>query len=264
MLRQGKRGYGHGGKRHLRCLKRCFRRLRLIVSIDQLYLQASLMQPIFIAKVCKWALASSAYFPHKSVADGFIAWLDASRCASHTATHRNTPQHTATHCVADGFIAWLIASRCALVCVSMCVCVRVYNINIYTKHIDKIDASRDASLAANIKWASIKRPGRSFEKVYRSYCNDVSRLVDVVRQQIVFKTVRHVLGMFCNTLQRTATHCNTLQHTAAHGNTLQHTSTDCLQDCASCPRYVLQYTATHCNTLQHTALQHTATHCNTL
>jgi len=99
---------------------------------------------------------------------------------------------------------------CVCLCVSMCVYVCLYNINIYTKYIDKMDASRDASLAASIKWASIKRPERSFEKVYRSYGNDVSRLVDVVRQQIVFKTVRHVLGIHCNTLQHTATHCNTL------------------------------------------------------
>jgi len=51
------------------------------------------------------------------------------------------------------------------------------------------DARQDAVLASKIKWASIKRPDRSFEKVYRSYGNDVSRLVDVVRQQIILHTV---------------------------------------------------------------------------
>jgi len=100
-------------------------------SIDQLYLQANLAHPIFISKVCEWARVSSGYFPHKTVANTFIAWPDA-------------------------------------------IC--------------------NASIAANIKWASIKKPDRSFEKVYRSYSNDVSRLVDIVRQQIIFKTVRDVLG----------------------------------------------------------------------
>jgi len=87
------------GKKAFKVPEKVFKapEFRSIVSIDQVYLQASLMQPIFTAKVCEWALASSGYFPHKSVADGFIAWLDASRCASHTATHRNTLQHTATH-----------------------------------------------------------------------------------------------------------------------------------------------------------------------
>ena len=34
-------------------------------------------------------------------------------------------------------------------------------------------------LASKIKWASVKSPERSFEKVYRSYGNDVSRLVTI-------------------------------------------------------------------------------------
>jgi len=58
--------------------------------------------------------------------------------------------------------------------------------------------------------------------------------------------------MYCNILQRTATHCNALQHTATHCNTLPHTSTHC---------NTLQHTATHCNALRHidATLQHTAT-----
>ena len=50
--------------------------------------------------------------------------------------------------------------------------------------------------------------------------------------------------MYCNVLQRTATHCNTLQHTATHRNTPQHTATHC---------NTLHHTATLCNTLQRTA-----------
>jgi len=98
-------------------------------SIDQLYLQAHTMLPIFACKVCDWALSSRGCFPHKSIFDTFILWED---------------------------------------------------------------ASQDPLLASKIKWASVKSPDRSFEKVYRSYGNDVSRLVDVVRQQIVFRSVEDI------------------------------------------------------------------------
>ena len=71
-----------------------------------------------------------------------------------------------------------------------------------------------------------------------------------------------LLGLHCNTLQRT------MQHTATHCNTLQHTATHCdLMMGLHCN--MLQHAASRCNTLQQTATcsntpQHAATRCNTL
>jgi len=31
-------------------------------------------QTIFIQKVCGWALVANVFFPHKGIADGFVAW----------------------------------------------------------------------------------------------------------------------------------------------------------------------------------------------
>jgi hypothetical protein len=48
------------------------------------------------------------------------------------------------------------------------------------------NGARSAGMRPRVKWAAIKRFARAIEKVQRSYNKDVSRLVDVVRQSIIF------------------------------------------------------------------------------
>jgi len=125
-----------------------------------------------------------------------------------------------------------------------------------------------------------------------AHCNTLQHTATQWVHPLTFDDARKVVSihcgrLFCNTLQRAATHYNTLQHIATYCNTPPHTATHC---------NALQHTATHCNTLhyntlcaliclwwrsrrsddsllssrlQHTAthrntLQHTATQCNTL
>lgn len=52
-----------------------------------------------------------------------------------------------------------------------------------------------------MQWASIKRVERSVEKLTRVYGEDVSRLVDVCRQSVVFESIgslRHCLDAIHN------------------------------------------------------------------
>jgi len=59
----------------------------------------------------------------------------------------------------------------------------------------------------------------------------------------------------CNTLQHSATHCNTKRPCESPCNTLHDRRIHCAKWMVS--RNTLQHTATHCNTLQHTTTQHT-------
>ena len=48
----------------------------------------------------------------------------------------------------------------------------------------------------NVKWCRLKTEGRAIEKSIRSYGQDVSRVLDVVRQSIVFKSVQDLMSCF--------------------------------------------------------------------
>lgn len=97
-----------------------------VESLDQLYLQAQVLWPIFNGVVYKWAVASN----------GMVTTVDS-----------------------------------------------------------ELKLASDTHFS-DVKWASIKGATRAIEKLQRSYNNDVSRLVDVVRQQIVFSS----LDDLCNCL----------------------------------------------------------------
>eukprot|EP00961_Rhodomonas_salina_P142266 1916021-Rhodomonas_salina.1 len=59
------------------------------------------------------------------------------------------------------------------------------------------EAREDAGLREKIKWGTVKSPERAIEKAVRTYVSDVSLLVDIVRQCIVFETVEEL----CATLE---------------------------------------------------------------
>ena len=68
-------------------------------------------------------------------------------------------------------------------------------------------------LASQIKWANVKSPDRSIEKVYRSYGNDVSRLVTMCVLQCVAVccSVLQCVAVCCSELQCVAVCCSVLQ-----------------------------------------------------
>jgi len=96
-----------------------------VESLDQLYLQAATILPIFLEHVKTWGQQSNGIFP--------------------------------THIA-----------------------------NVYIPAADMCDADQ----ALQIKWAPMKCVERAVEKVSRSYSNCASRLVDIVRQMILFDNVR--------------------------------------------------------------------------
>ncbi len=49
-------------------------------------------------------------------------------------------------------------------------------------------------LEHSVAWAPLKSPQRSVEKLYRSYGGDVSRLVDLCRQMIVFEHLKDLVA----------------------------------------------------------------------
>ncbi|EKX30866.1 hypothetical protein GUITHDRAFT_122928 [Guillardia theta CCMP2712] len=60
------------------------------------------------------------------------------------------------------------------------------------------EAKEDEELQQRIRWAPMKSVDRAVEKLVRSYNNDVSRLLDVVRQCIVFEQLEDL----CECLER--------------------------------------------------------------
>jgi predicted urease superfamily metal-dependent hydrolase len=55
------------------------------------------------------------------------------------------------------------------------------------------DACDDPDIRAAIKWGKLKSIPRSVEKLLRSYREDVSRLLDVCRQSIIFEDCRDLV-----------------------------------------------------------------------
>mmetsp|Transcript_21033 Transcript_21033/g.48647 ORF Transcript_21033/g.48647 Transcript_21033/m.48647 type:complete len:312 (+) Transcript_21033:3-938(+) len=55
------------------------------------------------------------------------------------------------------------------------------------------DAVVDMALARTIKWGKLKSPERAIEKAFRSCKGDVSRILDLARQTIVFRSVHSLL-----------------------------------------------------------------------
>ena len=122
----------------------------------------------------------------------------------HTATPRNTSQHTATHCNTlhtRGGNGGVRQSG---------------------KGERKLKSKREIDRRGGGGGDTGLRKMMQFKTLYRSGVYKVTHC-DTLRD-----TVTH-----CNTLQHTATHCNTLQHAATHCNTRQHVGDDALQITAS-------------------------------
>jgi len=102
-----------------------------VMSLDQLFAQATGLDPILRTKVQQWALASKGYFrgPDLEGKPSFVLWQDA------------------------------VASP---------------------------------EMQRSIRWGKLKSVRRSVEKLLRSYTEDVSRLLDVCRQSIVFDTIADI------------------------------------------------------------------------
>jgi len=125
-----------------------------VTSIDQLYIQASALHPLLQHLVIKWASVSSGMFLYR----GFSASKD------HQGVSSNAGPHNQRSC--DTFESWEHAK---------------------IRFIDE-----EFKFTHGVKWAQLKKPGRAFEKVMRKHRGDVSRVLDICRQSITFKTVQDV------------------------------------------------------------------------
>ena len=129
-------------------------------SLDQLYFQAHCLHPILLDKVKKWAIASSGLFPVRSESED----------SDHSRAGVN-------------YIKWT-------------------------------EIERDPSIASRVCWAKVKSVERAIEKIVRTYKHvstlyffllvgidlnvdllpqDVSKLIDICRQCIVFETVSDLM-----------------------------------------------------------------------
>jgi len=182
---------------------------------------------------------------HPSSESVRVLWL-------HTATHCNTLQYIATHCLS--FLQ-----------------------NLYLLFISTPSVIATRRLHTATHCSTLQHTA--------THCNTLlmfsSEFVSPIPQHPSSEYYSHMLtthtAPHCNTLQHTATHSNTLQHTATHCTTLHHTATHCITlrhslddfvkvsvSSSSAPLkwilqspgyYTLQQTAIHCNT---------SLHCNTL
>ena len=150
---------------------------------------------------------------------------------THTATHCNTLQHTATHYnrytstylyVLDAYAHTLqhTATHCntlqqihkhILICVG---CIRV----VCTRHTQ----TQACVCCIHVLYTCVTHIKR-----LHTHCNTLQHTATqacVCCIHVLYTCVTHIkrLHTHCNTLQHTAAHCNTLQHTATNCNTLQH------------------------------------------
>ncbi len=85
------------------------------------------------------------------------------------------------------------------------------------------DAVANPEMIKTIRWPALKRQERTIEKVLRSYGKDVSLLVDVCRQSIVFETMADLVQcldviyhdesvtLWCSCGSRIACRCSTTE-----------------------------------------------------
>jgi len=162
-------------------------RKKEVACLDQLYLQAHLVWPVCVKLVHAWAQSSGGFLMVEKTSTLQATSIALSHV--HSPSRRNSLAKTgAAGDEADGDLGddVVIGTRrwdgfLSLVSVEpengwggLC----------SWNHV-KIGGQR-----ARVKWAGIKKPTRAIEKVQRVYNKDVSRLIDLVRQSIVF----HSLG----------------------------------------------------------------------
>jgi len=131
-----------------------------VSSLDQLYLQASGASPTLRGYTLKWASKSNGMLHFRRPA-AFVGGADGH--GSGVSTGKGT---------VDTFESWKKVPSCRL---------RV-------------------ALGGpdfGVRWAKIKAPERASEKVLRSYKGDVSRLLDICRQSIVFRTLADMTACLC-------------------------------------------------------------------
>lgn len=135
-----------------------------VTSLDQVYSQAALIQPMLRTKVQEWAQASDGLFPRaKHAFFGF-------RGGALRSFHGWEGSLSRTEMTKGSYVKWA-------------------------------EMYANPESESLVQWASIKRVERSVEKLTRVYGEDVSRLVDVCRQSVVFESIgslRHCLDAIHN------------------------------------------------------------------
>eukprot|EP00282_Hemiselmis_andersenii_P006361 CAMPEP_0114125082 /NCGR_PEP_ID=MMETSP0043_2-20121206/9114_1 /TAXON_ID=464988 /ORGANISM="Hemiselmis andersenii, Strain CCMP644" /LENGTH=242 /DNA_ID=CAMNT_0001217991 /DNA_START=68 /DNA_END=793 /DNA_ORIENTATION=- len=138
-----------------------------VTSLDQLMTQARGTDPLLKKKVQQWAGVSAGYFALNRM---FWTRIEEGGDVSRTAMQRALSQR--------GVAAFL--SRKGTV---------QQGEPLFNKYVRWDTIADDQEQVQRIKWAKIKTPSRAMEKLMRVYQGNVSRLVDLTRQSIVFEGI---------------------------------------------------------------------------
>mmetsp|Transcript_16961 Transcript_16961/g.26269 ORF Transcript_16961/g.26269 Transcript_16961/m.26269 type:complete len:269 (+) Transcript_16961:227-1033(+) len=126
-----------------------------VTSLDQLYFQAGGMDIVLKRKVQQWALLNNGLFAYDRRENHSVSRgnSDGSRQGEETEESEDESR--------PRFVRWL-------------------------------DVVGDPEQVARVRFAKLKSTARCIEKLLRSYSGDVSRLVDICRQTIVFEEISHI------------------------------------------------------------------------
>jgi hypothetical protein len=141
-----------------------------VMSLDQLMYQSKGLNPILRRKVQNWALASKGLFP--LVATEWMPALPKS----------NTRSVFLRSMSATGKIALRMRNKN-----------RKKSEDHLRKYIRWDAISEDPAREEKIKWAKTKTPERCMQKLMRAYRGEVSRLVDITRQSIIFESIEDIV-----------------------------------------------------------------------
>ena len=141
-----------------------------VMSLDQLMYQSNGLNPILRRKVQIWAQASKGLFP--LVATEWMPALPKS----------NTRSVFLRSMSATGKIALRMRNKN-----------RKKSEDHMRKYIRWDAISDDPMREMKIKWAKTKTPERCMQKLMRAYRGEVSRLVDITRQSIIFESIEDIV-----------------------------------------------------------------------
>ena len=158
-----------------------------VTCLDQLYLQAHLIWPICVELVHGWAQMSGGHLMTDSTSTlqastkGILSHASASACAGKTAAPGWLSSSLAATEEGDDVVIGKRRWDGFLSLVAVDPSQGWSGWGICSWNGVKVNGER-----TRVKWAAIKNPTRSIEKLQRVYNRHVCRLVDVVRQSIVF------------------------------------------------------------------------------
>lgn len=148
-----------------------------VTSLDQLMNQSYGTDPLLKKKVQFWALHSNGYFPF--IEKEWIPSLPRSETRSKFIRSMS----------AKGVVAFLARTS------------KPPGQSTMRKYVKWETICNDDNCEQKIKWAKIKTAERCMQKLMRAYRGDVSRLVDITRQSIIFEKVSDIVACLFNIMK---------------------------------------------------------------